>query len=291
LVKLGEDTTRGARVQRLRALQVIGGEGRALVERVEALSGKKDEADAIAMECILPGARPWHFSSAGPEMMQAAALVVHGTSILTWRKLKAPWRKVWAYIMSRMDMDVLFFCADTLATRQWYVMAAAVHAYNTSSAIKAVSSCLQACHTAMRMSHVRVVVQEYDKALTRVAKLERSTALKKVAAVSWKEVHAIVKGVDLVTGRREGWGGRHMPLVLRQIALQMELSFHELLSFLCMALVNLQFIYWMGKSFAFKLVKRKNDQIGKLPWQVVAWTGTDCLPQRFRNFVPIRIHG
>ena len=76
-----------------------------------------------------------------------------------------------------------------------------------------------------------------------------------------------------------------MPLVLRQIALQMELSFHKLLRFSCMALVNLHFVYWMGKSFAFKLVKRKNDQTGKLPWQVVGWTSTDCLVQRFRNFV------
>lgn len=52
LAKLGECTTRCARVQRLRALQVIGGEGRALINRVEALSGKKAEADAIAREFI-----------------------------------------------------------------------------------------------------------------------------------------------------------------------------------------------------------------------------------------------
>jgi hypothetical protein len=64
LVSLGKDGTRGARVQRLRALQVIGGAGRALVERVEALSGKRDEADTIAKEFILPGAKPWRFSSA-----------------------------------------------------------------------------------------------------------------------------------------------------------------------------------------------------------------------------------
>ena len=96
---------------------------------------------------------------------------------------------------------------------------------------------------------------------------------------------AIGKGMDHASGRREGWGGRHMPLVLRQIALQMELSFHKLLRFSCMVQVNLHFVYWTDKCFAFKLVKRKNDQIGKLPWQVVGWTSTDCLAQRFRNFV------
>lgn len=96
---------------------------------------------------------------------------------------------------------------------------------------------------------------------------------------------AIVKGVALDTGRREGWGGRHKPLVLDQVALQMELSFHTPLRFFCMALVNFFFIYWMRKSFAFKLVKRKNDQIGKLPWQVVAWAGMDCPAQHFKNFV------
>lgn len=169
-----------------------------------------------------------------------------------------------------MATDDLVFCAETLATRQWFVTAAAVHAYNTSSAIRAAFSCLQACHKAMRMSHIHVVAQEYEKNLARGAKLECSTALKKVAAISWKEMRVIVKGVDPVTRRREGWGGRHMPLVLRQIALQMEMSFHELLRFSCMTLVNLHFVYWMGKSFAFNQVKRKNDQIGKLPWQVVA---------------------
>ena len=66
--------------------------------------------------------------------------------------------------------------------------------------------------------------------------------------------------------RREGWGGRDMPLILKQIALQMELCFFKLLRFSCMAIVNLFFVYWMGKSFAFKLVKRKNDQSGNLPW-------------------------
>ena len=55
-------------------------------------------------------------------------------------------------------------------------------------------------------------------------------------------MRAIVKDADLDTGRREGWGGRHMPLVLRQVAFQMELSFHKLLHFSCMALVNLLFI-------------------------------------------------
>jgi hypothetical protein len=76
-----------------------------------------------------------------------------------------------------------------------------------------------------------------------------------------------------------------MPLVLRQMALQIELSFYNLLRFSCMAIINLFFVYWMGKSFAFKLVKRKNDQSGHLPWLVVAWTAKDFLAQRFRDFV------
>ena len=71
MTELGKNATRGARVKRLRALRVIGGEGRALVNRVAALSGKKAEADAIAREFVLPGARPWRFSSAAPEMMKS----------------------------------------------------------------------------------------------------------------------------------------------------------------------------------------------------------------------------
>ena len=76
-----------------------------------------------------------------------------------------------------------------------------------------------------------------------------------------------------------------MPIVLGQMALQMELSFYKLLRFSCVAIVNLFFVYWMGKSFALKLVKRKNDQSGHLPWLVVAWTSKDCLAQRFKDFV------
>ena len=107
LVALGQDTTRDARVQRLRALQVIGGAGRTLVERVETLSGNRDEVDAIAKEFILPGARPWRFSSAAPEMLHAEALVAHGTSVSTWRKLRVPWSRARAYIKSRMELDDL----------------------------------------------------------------------------------------------------------------------------------------------------------------------------------------
>jgi hypothetical protein len=165
------------------------------------------------------------------------------------------------------------------------IAAAAVHAYNTSSAVGAVSSCLQACHKALRISKITVIEQEYDKALAKVATLEQKTALKKVAAISLPELNAVVHGAVVNGERREGWGGRDMPLVLRQMALQMELSFYKLLHFSCMAIVNLFFVYLMGKSFAFKLVKRKNDQSGNLPWLVVAWTAKDCLAQRFRDFV------
>jgi hypothetical protein len=101
-----------------------------------------------------------------------------------------------------MEIDAMVFGVEALAARQWYVTAAAVHAYNTSSAVGAVSSCLQACHKAMRMSHIVVLPQEYDKALASVTKLERSTALKKVAAISWKEVCAVVKGAKCTSGRK-----------------------------------------------------------------------------------------
>ncbi len=76
-------------------------------------------------------------------MMLAEALVAHGTSVSTWRKLRAPWRRTKAFIRSRMEIDLLVFGVEALATRQCYVTAAAVHAYNTSSAIAAVFSCFQ----------------------------------------------------------------------------------------------------------------------------------------------------
>ena len=65
----------------------------------------------------------------------------------------------------------------------------------------------------------------------------------------------------------------------------MELSTYKLLRFSCAAIINLHFVYWFGKHFAYKLLKRKNDQAGQMQWQVVAWTDKDCLAQRFRDFV------
>ena len=128
LTKLGSDTTRGARVQRLRALQVIGGGSRALVEQVQGESGLRDEAGAIAELFVLPGARPWEHSSAAPEMRQADRLMALGTAVSTWRKLKAPRLKARGYIVSRMHRDSLTFCVETIGVRQWMVTAAAVHA-------------------------------------------------------------------------------------------------------------------------------------------------------------------
>ena len=83
LPKLGSNTARGVRVQQLRALQVIGGGSRALVEQVQRESGLRDEAAAIAELFVLPGARPWEHSSAAPEMRQAERLVALGTAIST----------------------------------------------------------------------------------------------------------------------------------------------------------------------------------------------------------------
>ena len=119
------------------------------------------------------------------------------------------------------------------------------------------------------MSQITIIEQEYNTALEKVATLERKTKLKKVAAISLLELNAVVHGAVIYGERREGWGGRNMLLVLPQMALQMELSFYKLLRFSWMAIVNLFFVYWMGKSFTFKLVKRKNDQSGNLPWLVV----------------------
>ena len=95
------------------------------------------------------------------------------------------------------------------------VTAVAVHAYNTSSAVGAVLSCLQACHKALQMSQIADIEQEYDTALAKVATLERKTALKKVAAISLPELNAVVHGAVVDGELREGWGGRDMPLVLR----------------------------------------------------------------------------
>jgi hypothetical protein len=103
---------------------------------------------------------------------------------------------------------------ETIRDRQWMVTAPAVLAYNTSSAVGAVSSCLQACHKALRLSQITVLEQEYDSALAKVATLERKTALKKVAAISLPELNAVVHSAVIERQRREGWGGRDMPIVL-----------------------------------------------------------------------------
>jgi hypothetical protein len=189
------------------------------------------------------------------------------------------------YIMSRMDIDARVFCAAELGKNQWYIIGAAVHAYNTRTAVAAVSQCVQACHMALRVSHIKVEDQIYESVLTKVAMLERSSALRKVAAMTLKELMNVVEGTWVNDVWIEGWGHRSQPLVLRQAALQMELSFYKLLRFSCGAILNLFFIYWMKKHIAYKLIRRKNDQAGSMGWQVIAWTGKNCLAQRLRDFV------
>jgi hypothetical protein len=118
-------------------------------------------------------------------MRQAEWLVALGTAVSTWRKLKAPWLKARrGYIVSRMHRDSLTFCVETIGVRQWMVTAATVHAYNTSSTVGAVSSCLQAWHKALRVSQITVIEQEYGMALAKVATLERKIVLTKVVAIS-----------------------------------------------------------------------------------------------------------
>ena len=122
----------------------------------------------------------------------------------TRRKLKAPWLKARGYILSCLHRDTLTLCVETISTRQWMVTAAAVHADNTSLAVGAVSSCLQACHKALRMSQTVVIEKEYDMALAKVATLGPKTALRKVAAVSMSELKAVIHGSGSTA---EAWAG------------------------------------------------------------------------------------
>ena len=285
LEKLGGDVSRGARVERLRDLQTIGMESNTLLEDTEGQSAVEKAAAVTAATFFIPGTRPWASSSAAPELRQAEALLTKARRPGTWKKLGPAWKRAREYIQSRMETDGLTYCTEDLVTRQWFITGAAVHAYNTRTAIKAVSDCLQACHMALRVSGIVPIVQIYDTVIAKVATTTRSSALRKVAAISMEELRKIVVGATVNGKWRLGWGDRSMPLVLRQCALQMELSTYKLLRFSCAAIINLFFVYWMGKSFAYKLLRRKNDQAGTLQWQVVAWTEKDCLAQRFRDFV------
>ena len=285
LAELGSDVSRGARVQRLRALQTIGREGQAILKTAEGQSEVALQAYAIAQTFFIPGTRPWEGSSVEPEMRRVEQMLTRAWRPGTWRKLGPAWKRARAFIISRMETDKLEFCIVDLAPRQFYITAAAVHAYDTRSAVAAVADCLQACHKAMRISHIVVQIQVYDDVITRIAKLERSSALRKVAAITLTELTRIVNGAVIEGVKLKGWGHRSQPLLLRQCALQMELSFYKLLRFSCAAIVNIFFVYWMGKHLAYKLLRRKNDQAGELQWQVLAWTSKNCLAQRFRDFV------
>ena len=79
-----------------------------------------------------------------------------------------------AYIVSRMDIDLRIFCTKELGANQWYIIGAAVHAYNTRTAVAAVSLCIQACHMALRVSHVKIEKQIYKTVLTKVAMVAKS---------------------------------------------------------------------------------------------------------------------
>ena len=158
---------------------------------------------------------------------------------------------------------------------QWMITAAAVHAYNTQTSMGCVRDCFQACAKALEVNDIAATPGTLRDVVRQVTALERTTALRKVAAFDIDEVDDFAKN----------WGRYDQPLNRRQTSLIVEWGFERLLRFADAAVLNTFFIYWMGKDFAFKLPSRKNDQMATKPWQMVAHTGENCLAARVRRFI------
>ena len=110
------------------------------------------ETCEIAKKFVLPGARPWAGSAAAPLLAKVGNLLHKYRAHGTWTRLAGPWRKARYVIEALMAADGLVLSVETLGSHQFYVIAAAMVAFSTSSAISAVSSCFQACHMAIRVS-------------------------------------------------------------------------------------------------------------------------------------------
>ena len=239
-----------------------------------------EQAKSIASEFVLPSSTDWAQLPTAPEVAKVRALVYSFRAPGTWKRLLPAWRRAKAYIQSRMAAAGEKLTAATLGSKTGrnYIVGAAYHAYESSTAISAVSSCIQAISLALAVSDEEPPSSFLLRVLRTVSNKNRSQAARKVAAITLEEAGML----------NDGWGRPGQPIVHRMVAMALCLAFVRLLRFSDFALVNLAFIYWMGdKGFAFKIGRRKNDQTMIFTdWMCVAdKPGPYSFVKNFRAFV------
>ena len=135
----------------------------------------------------------WAGSSASPKVEQALQMAARSRGNETWIRLLPAWKRARAYLSNRMEQDGRTLTIEMLRERQWMVTAAAVHAYNTQSSVGCVRDCFQATSKAMGLNRIRAERELLGDIVAQVTLLERSTALRKVAAFDLSEIDSFAK--------------------------------------------------------------------------------------------------
>ena len=139
----------------------------------------------------------------------------------TWRKLVGPWRRARAYIMNKVEADGRVFDRATLSKYTYYVAGAAVDAFKKNPAVSAVSSCLQACAMALRVSGITMEKHFLAQVMERVCKGKRHASARKVAAITWEEAKLALYNDE--------WGARGADIVNQMLSIALVLLFKQLL--------------------------------------------------------------
>ena len=156
-----------------------------------------------------------------------------------------------AFIEQLLARDGLVLTRETLANRMYLITAAVMKVYMASTSRTAVTRAAQACNLALKVNEIAVEPDFLVSLIRTVSNRERSAPLRQVAATTFGECEAVLRGTH-----QQGRG-----VVYRMLGVATALSFVALLRYSDLALVNLKFVYFLGRDgFLFCLGRRKNDQ-------------------------------
>ena len=283
LNEIGNKTDDGSKVLRQKALEAV----KVKVAREVQIAREGSELNKMAVEWCREFSIPragtaidWSKSSVAAELNVINKLKPVYRKPRTWLRLLPTWRKVSKYLQEKMELDKIEYnVANVVEYGNEYVAAAMVIAYQTSSAMAAVSIVSQAVKMALAMSGFNPKDWKPQNMclMMRACALERSKEPGKAFAVTVEQARQI----------HVTWGIKSESLVDRMASAAFVIMFLKLLRFADMCLICTGGIYWMGFSgFAFALVGEKNDAACIGRWKTVADTGEEgCFARCFRKLV------
>ena len=270
----------GAQAVRHKALNIIKvGAARELQQReLQSPLARATATRAALFTIPQDDAVDWTQSSIADEMAVIDTMKQRYRRPGTWKRLEKAWLVARNFMRTKMRAMGVRFCVTNVVNMQKFAEAAVVHAYQSSTAISAVSTTTQAIKMALAMSGFNPECWKpmRIKIVSQVCSRERSREARKSFALTVTQARQI----------HAGWGASSS-LVERMIAAAITLAFLKLLRFSDFSLVYVGSIYWMGKrGFAYAIVRRKPDQRCIGEWHTVADLGTaNCFARSFKRLV------